>query len=337
MNNYNNKLIKEFKNKKILISGGTGSIGLNIVRELLNYSPKAIRILSNDEHSIVEAKRKLGSNKRCIFFVGDIRDKDRLNLALRGVDIVFHAAAMKHVDVCEENPFDAIRTNVVGTSNILEASLLENISKFILISTDKAVNPVSTLGASKLLAEKLTINAGKYRGTGKTIFSIVRFGNVLGSSGSVFEIFQRKLESNEDIFVTDPNMSRFVMSIKNSVDMILRVTSICKDGEIFILKMPSVKIETLAKEMIEFVKNSSQNKYSGTMKIGRIKTGEKINESLITDNEIEFCHEVDGMYKITKEKNRKKISPNYFNSDSAKRIERKLLVNMIKDCFTKKN
>ena len=199
------------------------------------------------------------------------------------------------------------------------------------------MNPVSTLGASKLLAEKLTINAGKYRGTGKTIFSIVRFGNVLGSSGSVFEIFQRKLESNEDIFVTDPNMSRFVMSIKNSVDMILRVTSICKDGEIFILKMPSVKIETLAKEMIEFVKNSSQNKYSGTMKIGRIKTGEKINESLITDNEIEFCHEVDGMYKITKEKNRKKISPNYFNSDSAKRIERKLLVNMIKDCFTKKN
>ena len=226
MNNYNNKLMKEFKNKKILISGGTGSIGLNIVRELLNYSPKAIRILSNDEHSIVEAKRKLGSNKRCIFFVGDIRDKDRLNLALRGVDIVFHAAAMKHVAVCEENPFDAIRTNVVGTSNILEASLLENISKFILISTDKAVNPVSTLGASKLLAEKLTINAGKYRGTGKTIFSIVRFGNVLGSSGSVFEIFQRKLESNEDIFVTDPNMSRFVMSISARLYSILELAKL---------------------------------------------------------------------------------------------------------------
>ena len=333
MKNFKQNMMNEFKNKKILITGGTGSIGLNIVKELLNYSPRAIRILSNDEHSIVLAKRRLGNNRKCIFFVGDIRDKDRLNFALRGVDIVFHAAAMKHVDVCEENPFDAIRTNVNGTSNILEASLLENISKFILISTDKAVNPESTLGASKLLAEKLTINAGRYRGTGKTVFSIVRFGNVLGTRGSVFEIFRKKIEKNEDISVTDPEMTRFVMSITNAVDMILKVTSMCKDGEIFVLKMPSVRIENLAKQMIEFGKKT--RRYSGKMKIGKIKTGEKINELLITKNEMNFCHEVDGMYKITKERSKKRISDSYFSSDTAKIIEKKILDDIIREYFTK--
>ena len=148
-------LKKEFEDKKVLITGGTGSVGFGIIEQLVKYEPKAIRILTNDENSIFELKQK--SKKWPItYMVGDVRDRDRINLAIRDVDMIFHAAAMKHIDICEENPFDAVKTNVLGTSNILEAALIENVSKFILISTDKSTNPSSTLGASKMLAERLT-------------------------------------------------------------------------------------------------------------------------------------------------------------------------------------
>ena len=153
-------LSREFKGKNILITGGTGSIGMGIAKQLVKYDPKEIRIFSNDENSIFEAKENLGGNNIYKFMVGDVRDKDRLNLAIRNVDIVYHAAAMKHIEICEDNPFDAVKTNVVGTSNILEASIIEGIEKFVFISTDKATNPTSTLGGSKLLAERLTLDAG---------------------------------------------------------------------------------------------------------------------------------------------------------------------------------
>jgi len=159
---------KEFQNKTILVTGGTGSIGLGLIKQLIKCKPKHIRIFSNDENSIVEIKELIGEDKMFQFMVGDVRDKDRLRLAIRNVDIVFHAAAMKHIDICEQNPFDAVKTNVVGTSNILEVAIIENVSKFIFISTDKATNPTSTLGGSKLLAERLTSDASSYVGTGKT-------------------------------------------------------------------------------------------------------------------------------------------------------------------------
>ena len=188
---FEKSLSNEFRQKKILITGGTGSIGIGLIKQLLPYKPKLIRVLTNDENSIFEAKNKewienhqLGtgqkSTKLC-FEIGDVRDRDRLDLAMRSIDIVFHAAAMKHVDVCEDNPFDAVKTNVVGTSNVIEVAVKQNVSKFIMISTDKATMPSTTLGASKLLAERLTINAGMYDKSVKTIFSLVRFGNVIGS------------------------------------------------------------------------------------------------------------------------------------------------------------
>ena len=148
--------LSEYRDKNILITGGTGSIGIGLIKELVKHKPRAIRIFTNDENSIFETKRLVGDRPIFTFMMGDIRDRERLSLAIRNVDIVFHAAAMKHVDICEQNPFAAVKTNVIGTSNILEASLLENVSKFILIRTDKATNPTSTLGASKLLAERLT-------------------------------------------------------------------------------------------------------------------------------------------------------------------------------------
>ena len=186
------QLEHEFKGKKILTTGGTGSIGSEVVKQLLQFEPTSIRILTNDENSIFETRMKLGSKPPLTFLMGDVRDKDRIKLAIRDVDIVFHTAAMKHIDICEQNPFDAIQTNVVGTSNLLEAALLENISKFIFISTDKSTTPTSTLGASKLLAERLVLDANSYRGRGKTVFNVVRIGNVIGSRGSVFQIFSER-------------------------------------------------------------------------------------------------------------------------------------------------
>ncbi len=319
-------LTKEFTGKKILITGGTGSIGLGIIKQLIKFKPSAIRIFSNDENSIFEIKRMIGKNPIFTFMVGDVRDKDRLNLAIRNVDIVFHAAAMKHIDICEQNPFDAVKTNVIGTSNILEAALIEKVSKFILISTDKATHPTTTLGASKLLAERLTLNAGSYVGTGKTVFSIVRFGNVIGSRGSVFQIFLQQLKNGTPLTVTDSRMTRFIMSISEAAQMILKVTLIAKSDEIFILKMPSTRIVDLAKGMMEVYGERFPNqKNSPPIKISKLRDRERFDELLITTDELPYCHHMGDMYKISKEKSDKKIPIAQFDSKTAKPISKEQL------------
>ena len=325
-------LKNEFKGKSILITGGTGSIGLGIIKQLINYQPRQIRIFSNDENSIVEVKEAIGDGKIFQFMVGDVRDKDRLQLAMRNVDIVFHAAAMKHIDICEQNPFDAVKTNVIGTSNILELSIMENVSKVIFISTDKATNPSSTLGASKLLAERLTLDASSYTGENKTIFSIVRFGNVLGSRGSVFQIFQKQILTNNPLTVTDERMTRFIMSISDASKMILKVTNIAKDGEIFILKMPSVKIEELAKGMLNvFKKKFPNHRITNKIKILKSRERERFDEFLITNEEQVYCHDIGQMYKISKIENKKPVSLNNFNSKTSKKISKKELEKIINE------
>ena len=325
-------LVNEFKGKKILITGGTGSIGLGLIKQLTKYSPNSIRILTNDENSIFEIKTAVGENPLYTFMVGDVRDRDRLNLAIRNVDIVFHTAAMKHLDICEQNPFDAVKTNVLGTSNILEASLIENISKFIFISTDKATNPTSTLGASKLLAERLTLNASSYRGTGKTVFVIVRFGNVIGSRGSVFQIFLQQIKDKTPLTVTDARMTRFIMSISEAASMILKVTSIAKDGETFILKMPSVRIEDLAKCMLHVYRTRFPNiKNLPSIEISKSREGERFQEFLITHDELPFCHNIGEMYKISKEQNGENIPFSQFSSETAERISEDRLHNIINE------
>jgi len=324
-------VINEFKGKKILITGGTGSIGLGLVKQLIKCKPKAIRIFTNDENSIFEARRKIGENSVCTFFVGDVRDRERLDLAIRDVDIVFHAAAMKHVDICEQNPFDAVKTNVIGTSNILEASLIENVSKFILISTDKATQPTSTLGASKLLAERLTLNASSYRGTGKTIFSIVRFGNVIGSRGSVFQIFLEQIKRGVNLTVTDRDMTRFIMSVFDAASMILQVTQMTKDKEIFILKMPSVRIEDLAKRMIRVYNERLPIPKTLIIKTSKSREREKFHEFLVTNDELSFCHDIGSMYKISTERSLKKISTISLSSETAKRMSQEKLDKIINE------
>ena len=318
-------LPREFKGKNILITGGTGSIGLGLAKQLIKYNPKEIRIFSNDENSIFEAKENLGVNHIYKFMVGDVRDKDRLNLAIRNVDIVYHTAAMKHIEICEDNPFDAVKTNVVGTSNILEASIIEGIEKFVFISTDKATNPTSTLGGSKLLAERLTLDAGTYAGKGKTKFAIVRFGNVLGSRGSVFQIFQNQIRTKKPLTVTDKRMTRFIMSISESASMILKVTKILKDGEIYILKMPSIKIEDLAKGMLHvYGLRFPDYRNTSSLKITKPR-GERFHESLISKEEIPYCHDIGDMYKISKTGNKKQLPSKEFSSETASRISQSKL------------
>ena len=321
----NMNLSREFKGKNILITGGTGSIGMGLAKQLAKYNPKEIRIFSNDENSIFEAKENLGANHIYKLMVGDVRDKDRLNLAIRNVDIVFHTAAMKHITICEDNPFDAVKTNVVGTSNILEASIIEEVEKFVFISTDKATNPTSTLGGSKLLAERLTLDAGTYAGKGKTKFAIVRFGNVLGSRGSVFQIFQNQIKMKKPLTVTDKRMTRFIMSISEAASMILKVTKILKDGEIYILKMPSIRIEDLAKGMLH-VYGSRFPDYRNTSSLKITKPrGERFHELLITNEEMPFCHDIGDMYKISKTENKKQLQRKEFSSETASRISQSKL------------
>ncbi|OLC91201.1 MAG: hypothetical protein AUI61_01740 [Thaumarchaeota archaeon 13_1_40CM_2_39_13_2] len=332
MKNKESKLT-EFSGKNILITGGTGSIGLGLIMELIKHKPRAIRIFTNDENSIFETRRIIGNNPIFTFMMGDVRDRDRLNLAIRNADIVFHAAAMKHVDICEQNPFDAVKTNVIGTSNILETALLEDVSKFILISTDKATNPTSTLGASKLLAERLTAKASSYRGRGKTIFAIVRFGNVIGSRGSVFQIFLEQVRKGLPITVTDKRMTRFIMSIPEAASLILKITHIAKDGEIFILKMPSVRITELARGILDVYNNrydANRTKIS-PIRISTAREGERFHEYLISPSEIPFCHDLGNMYKISREINKKKISVQQFGSETAPKISQEKLHKIINE------
>jgi len=325
-------LIKEFKNKKILITGGTGSIGLGLINQLKKCRPKGIRVFSNDENSIFETKRMLGNISNISYLIGDIRDNERLKLAIRGADIVFHAAAMKHVDLCEENPFDAVKTNVIGTSNILEACLLEDVSKFVFISTDKATNPSSTLGASKLLGERLTTKANSYKGIGKTIFSVVRFGNVIGSRGSVFQIFLNQLRNRRPLTVTDPRMTRFIMSINEAASLILKAVHIAKDSETLILKMPSIKIEDLAKGLIEvYQKVFPYEKISAVIKYSQVRQGERFHEFLVTSDEVPFCHDEKNMYRLNRKLVCKKIPLAKFSSETAPRVSKNNLHKIILD------
>ena len=327
----NMDLSREFKGKNILITGGTGSIGMGLAKQLVRYNPKEIRIFSNDENSIFEAKENLGVNRIYKFMVGDVRDKDRLNLAIRNVDIVFHTAAMKHIAICEDNPFDAVKTNVIGTSNILEASIIEEVKKFIFISTDKATNPTSTLGGSKLLAERLTLDAGTYAGKGKTKFAIVRFGNVLGSRGSVFQIFQNQIKMKKPLTVTDKRMTRYIMSISEAASMILKVTKILEDGEIYILKMPSVRIEDLAKGIIHvYGLRFPDYRNTSSLKITKPR-GERFHELLITNEEKLFCRDIGDMYKISKTENKKQLPYNEFSSETASRISQSKLHKIINE------
>lgn len=288
-----------FKGKRVLVTGGTGSIGSEIVRRLLKHEPKVVRIFSRDETKQFELQQELGDREDLRFLIGDVRDRDRLTKAFEEIDIVFHAAAMKHVPACEYNPFEAVKTNVEGTQNIIDAALENKVEKVVAISTDKAVNPINTMGATKFLSEQLMINTYLFTKHKKTTFSCVRFGNVMGSRGSVIPLFEKQIKAGGPLTLTHPDMTRFIMSIPQAVDLVFKATKMSRGGEIFIFKMPVVKIEDLAKAMIlNFAPLYGYQPQEIDIKDIGIRDGEKMYECLMTEEEAQRAFENEYMFIV---------------------------------------
>ncbi|RRJ67258.1 NAD-dependent epimerase/dehydratase family protein [Paenibacillus oralis] len=261
-------------NKTILITGGTGSWGEELVRQLLPLEPKEIRVFSRNESLQVKMKQAFG-NARLQFVIGDICDRRELFKACAGVDYVFHLAALKHVPICEDQPDSALKTNVMGTQNVIDAAIESNVQKVLYVSTDKASNPSNTYGMTKALAEKLVLHADS---RSNTRFACLRSGNVLGSAGSVVPLFLQQIEAGQDLSVTDPRMTRFFLTLKDAVRTLLSAMVICRGGEIFVTKMPSCKITDIAQVLIEH-----SGKTHLKQKVIGIRPGERLHETLISE------------------------------------------------------
>jgi len=280
-----------FQGKKMLITGGTGTVGRGIARELLSLNPSVIRIYSRDESKQFNMQEEFRNNK-IRYFIGDVRDAKRLEMAMEEVDIVFHLAALKHVMACEYNPFEAVNTNVYGSQNIINVARNLDIEKVIFTSTDKVVNPSSTMGATKLMAERLFTSANYYKGKRRVIFASVRFGNILGSRGSVVPLFKNQILNGGAVTITDRRMTRFIMSLSKAVEFIFKATLLAKGGEVFVLKMPTIKIIDLIKVIQKGLALKNNIKEIG------MKAGEKLYEELMTREEEGRALERDDMYII---------------------------------------
>jgi len=282
----------DFKNKSILVTGGTGSFGKKFIKTLLEKSSaKKIIIFSRDELKQSEMISSIPDpEKKLRFFIGDIRDSDRLNMAFKGVDIVVHAAALKQVPALEYNPFEAVLTNIIGTKNIISSALYNNVEKVVLVSTDKAANPATLYGATKLCAERLITSANVYSGDRNTIFSAVRYGNVFGSRGSIVKVIEEQRKTGE-ITLTHEEMTRFWITLDKGVDLVAMALEKMHGGEIFIPKIPSMKVKDFIATLAPECK----------FKIIGIRPGEKIHEVLITTEEARHTKEYDKHYIILPE------------------------------------
>ena len=281
-----------FENKTILITGGTGSLGQALTKRLLEYNVKAVRIFSRNESKQIEMESDI-KDDRIRFFLGDVRDLQRLTRATEDVDLVFHAAALKHVPKIEYNPFEAIKTNVVGSQNVIDACLANDVEKVICVGTDKAVSPLNTYGATKLLMEKLFVAANNYLNPEKhrTVFLAVRYGNVLGSSGSVIPKFIEQIKANKQVTITDPKMTRFSITMNEALDLILNAITSAKGSEIFVPKLRAYNIVDVKNALTELLSDTGE-------KITGIRTGEKLHETLINEDEIRYSWEFENMYMI---------------------------------------
>ena len=278
------------KNKNILVTGGSGSIGQSIVKKALEDEAKSVKVFSNDENGLYDMEQ-IFTNKKIEYIVGDIRNSETVNFAVKGIDIIFHAAALKHVDRCELNPFETFTVNIIGTNNIVKAAVNENVKKVISISSDKAVNPIGVMGATKLLGEKL-LSAESFHTKSKTIFASVRFGNVLHTRGSILPRIENQIKNGGPITLTDKKMKRFFMTKNDAVKLIVNATNIATGGEIFILKMPLLFLNDLFEVMKKILapKYGFNPKQIKTKIIG-IRPGEKLTEYLLTDFEMQHVLE----------------------------------------------
>jgi len=325
------------ENKKILITGGTGSLGRALTKRLLAEKVDVIRIFSRNENKQVTMQSEFNDN-RLRFLIGDVRDLPRLQRALEGIDIVFHTAALKHVPIIEYNPFEAINTNVIGSRNVIEACLSENVDRVVGVGTDKAVSPLNTYGATKLLMEKLFTTASNYldKDKHKTKFISLRYGNVLGSSGSVIPKFIQQIKSNQKITITDPKMTRFSITMDEALDFILESTISGKGSEVFIPKLRAYKIDDVKVALQELIDNTGEEKIP-------VRQGEKFHETLINTDEMRTTLESESKYMILqKEISDQEIDEEYpgfrritltkpYSSD----VVEKIPINDLKDILSK--
>jgi len=275
----------------LMITGGTGSFGNTVLSRFLNTGVREIRILSRDEKKQEDMRIAL-NNPKLRFYIGDVRDYDSVSQAMKGVDYVFHAAALKQVPSCEFYPMEAVRTNVLGTENVLSAATMNGVKRVVVLSTDKAVYPINAMGISKAMAEKVMVAKARMQQADETVFCATRYGNVMASRGSVIPLFVSQLKAGKSITVTDPNMTRFLMSLENSVDLVLYAFTHGKQGDIFVQKAPASKVGDLAVAIKEIFNTDVPVRVIGT------RHGEKLYESLISREEMAHANDMGGYYRI---------------------------------------
>ena len=280
-----------FNDKVLMITGGTGSFGNKVLSRFLDTDLKEIRIFSRDEKKQEEMRLKYNSSK-LKFFIGDVRDYVSIEQALKGVDYIFHAAALKQVPSCEFYPLEAIKTNTLGAENVMTAAIANNVKKVILLSTDKAVYPINSMGMSKALMEKLMVAKSRLQKESETVFCATRYGNVMASRGSVIPLFISQIKNDEPITITDPNMTRFLMSLDQSVDLVMFAFNHCNQGDIFVQKAAASTIETLASALKAIFKSNISINTIGT------RHGEKLYETLISREEMVKAEDMGNWYRI---------------------------------------
>lgn len=280
-----------FLNKTLMITGGTGSFGNAVLKRFLESDVKEIRIFSRDEKKQEDMRIAL-NNSKLKFYIGDVRNYDSVHEAMKGVNYVFHAAALKQVPSCEFYPMEAVRTNVLGTENVMNAAIANNVERAIVLSTDKAVYPINAMGLSKAMMEKLMIAKSRMRTEGETVLCATRYGNVMGSRGSVIPLFISQLMEGKALTVTDPTMTRFLMSLEDSVNLVIHAFEHGCQGDIFVQKAPASTIETLAKALKELFFSDREIRIIGT------RHGEKLYESLVSREEIAKAEDMEKYYRI---------------------------------------
>jgi UDP-N-acetylglucosamine 4,6-dehydratase len=325
-----------FHNSTILITGGTGSWGNELVNCLLTkYGPKEIRIYSRGEHRQVEMKRKFGSHKNLKFIIGDVRDKNILKLSMKNVDYVFHLAALKHVPICEENTWEAVLTNIYGTQNVIESAIDCGVKKVVDISTDKAVDPFNLYGMTKACGEKMVVNAG-FNYVCDTKFVCIRGGNVIGTNGSVIPLFKKQILEDNCITITDPQMTRYLMSTKQAIELVIEAVLRSLGGEIFVMRMPATTVQIIADSMRVLFGNSTTKEI-----VTGCRPGEKLHESLVSKNEAPHTKIVNDDYFVILPMNRsdeleelyrenKFIAQPEFTSENAKQLDKDSLIGLLK-------
>jgi UDP-glucose 4-epimerase len=280
-----------FKDKTLLITGGTGSFGNAVLQRFLHSDFSEIRIFSRDEKKQEDMRIALKSDK-VKFYIGDVRDYDSVHDALRGVDYVFHAAALKQVPSCEFYPMEAVRTNVLGAENVMRAAIANEVKRCVVLSTDKAVYPINAMGISKAMMEKLMVAKSRLCDPGKTVLSATRYGNVMASRGSVIPLFLDQLQSRKPLTITDPSMTRFLMTLEESVDLVLYAFTNARPGDIFVQKAPASTVGDLALAMKELLDRDNEIKVIGT------RHGEKLFESLLSREEMARAEDLGGYYRV---------------------------------------